>query len=125
MFLYCRLCLSHAEKLIFSPPPLHIISEFLETEHEAAGFLQCCRRVPSFLGGKRTRIITQTLQIIKPELDQAALAASPSLPSALVKGESSCSPTPASENGTELSLVASSGLSLSPASSLIPDSFDY
>lgn len=76
--------------------PLHHCianTEFLETEREAAGFLRCCRHILSFLGGQRSRITTQTLQIIKPELDQAALATSPSPISALVQGESSYSPS--------------------------------
>lgn len=44
----------------------------------AAGFLQCHRHVPSFLRGERSG--AQTLHIIKPELEPAALAASPSHP---------------------------------------------
>lgn len=64
----------------------------------------------------------QMLRVLKTELNQAALAASPSMPLAMARGGAAAvlSPSPASAAGHFLG-----GVFRSPSSSLIPGSFDY
>lgn len=63
----------------------------------------------------------QMLRVLKTELNQAALAASPSMPLVMAQGAAAVlSPSPASAAGHFLG-----GVFRSPSSSLIPGSFDY
>lgn len=63
----------------------------------------------------------QTLRVLKTELNQAALAASPSMPLVMAQGAAAVlAPSPASAAGHFLG-----GVFRSPSSSLIPGSFDY